>query len=375
MKIEILREKLNQAVSMVSRIATKSANLPILEGVMIKADDSNIHFISTDLEAGIEISTLAKVLKDGQAVVPARIISALTKLMNDDKIFLEMVKNALVIKDSNNETSLQTLEAEEFPVLPQIEKGLEIEINGLDFCNGLRQVIDCVATSQSRPEISGVFMNIKGDKMILAATDSYRLAQKTIALANKAKQDKEFILPAKTINNLIAIIGESDKPVKILIDESQVEFSTIVGDSPLDLNVRIVSRMIEGTYPRYEDVIPQKTSINIRLDRHEFIGKAKAASLLSDQTYEIKLSSQTKEEKLKIEAHSSRVGEFKSSIPAEISGGDIEIAFNGKFLSDALINLSGSSVWLNLIDSDKAALLKSEEDQDYLYVLMPIRSS
>lgn len=375
MKIEILREKLNQAVSIVSRIATKSANLPILEGVMIKADDSNVRFISTDLESGIEISTLAKVSKDGRSVVPARIISALAKLMNDDKIFLDMVKGSLVMKDSNNEASLQTLEAEEFPVLPQIESGVELEISGADLCNGLRQVIDCVAISQSRPEISGVFVGIKGGKLILAATDSYRLAQKTISLPNKIKQDKEFILPAKTANNLIAIIGESDKTVKISIDESQVEFSTVIGDSPLDLNIRIISRMVEGTYPRYEDVIPQKTPISIKLDRHEFMGKAKAASLLSDQTYEIKLSSQSKEEKLKIEARSSRVGEFKSSISAEISGGDIDISFNGKFLSDALMNLIGSSVWLHLVDSDKAALLKSEEDQDYLYVLMPIRSS
>lgn len=375
MKIEVLREKLNQAVSIVSRTAIKSASLPILEGVMIKADDNTVQFLATDLEVGIMVSALAKISKGGQAVVPARIISALGKLMGGDKVSLDLTKNTLVIKDDDNETSLQTLEADDFPVIPEPNEDFSVEINGSELSKGLSQVVDCASTSQSRPEISGVYLKLSGDQLTIAATDSYRLAQKNISLSTKVKKDREMILPAKAANHLIGIIGESGNPIKLSGDDNQVKFSVTLGESPLNLEIDMVSRLIEGTYPRYQEVIPQKPSVKIRVDRHDFIGKIKAASLLSDQTYEVRLSTQAEEGRLKIEARSSRVGEFKSSLVAEIEGGETEVAFNGRFLSDALLNLSGSDAQLGLTDSDKAALIRSGDDQSYLYVLMPIRST
>jgi len=375
MKIEVLREKLNQAVSIVSRAAIKSASLPILEGVMVKADDNTVQFSATDLEVGIRVSALAKISKSGQAVVPARILSALGKLMSGDKVSLELIKNSLVIKDDDNETSLQTLVLEDFPVIPQPNDDFSVEINGSELSKGLAQVIDCVSTSQSRPEISGVYLKISGDQLTIAATDSYRLAQKNISLSVKAKKDREMILPAKAVNHLIGIIGETNNLIKVSGDDNQIRFEFTLGEAPLSLEIEMVSRLIEGTYPRYQEVIPQKSSVKIRVDRHEFMGKIKAASLLSDQTYEVRLSTQSEEGRLKIEARSSRVGEFKSSLVAEIEGGETEVSFNGRFLSDALLNLSGSDAQIGLTDSDKAALIKSGDDQSYLYVLMPIRSN
>lgn len=375
MKIEVLREKLNQAVSIVSRAAIKSASLPILEGVMVKADDNTVQFLATDLEVGIRVSALAKISKSGQAVVPARILSALGKLMSGDKVSLELIKNSLVIKDDDNETSLQTLVSEDFPVIPQPNDDFSVEINGSELSKGLAQVIDCVSTSQSRPEISGVYLKISGDQLTIAATDSYRLAQKNISLSVKAKKDREMILPAKAVNHLIGIIGETNNLIKVSGDDNQIRFEFTLGEAPLSLEIEMVSRLIEGTYPRYQEVIPQKSSVKIRVDRHEFMGKIKAASLLSDQTYEVRLSTQSEEGRLKIEARSSRVGEFKSSLVAEIEGGETEVSFNGRFLSDALLNLSGSDAQIGLTDSDKAALIKSGDDQSYLYVLMPIRSN
>jgi len=375
MKIEVLREKLNQAIAIVGRTAIKSASLPILEGVMIKADDNAVHFLATDLEVGIKVSVLAKILKAGQVVIPARIISALGRLMNGDKVSLDLVKNTLVIKDDENETSLQILNSEDFPVIPQPNEDFSIKINGSVLSQALSQVVDCASTSQSRPEISGVYLRIAGDQLTIAATDSYRLAQKNISLSEKVKKEREMILPAKAASHLIGIVSESNNSIEITGDDNQIKFGISLGESPLNLDVEMVSRLIEGTYPRYQDVIPQKPPVSIRVDRHEFIGKIKAASLLSDQTYEVRLSTQSEEGRLRIEARSSRVGEFKSSIVAEIEGGEVEVAFNGRFLSDALLNMSGSDVQLSLTDADKAALITSGDDQSYLYVLMPIRSN
>lgn len=375
MKVEVLREKLNQAISIVGRAAVKSINLPVLEGVMVKAEDNAVRFSATDLEIGIEVSALAKVSKEGQAVVPARILGSLGKLMSDDKIILEMSKKSLFLKDSENESSLQTMNADDFPVIPQPDNGLSVQVDGAALSDGLKQVVGCASTSQSRPEISGIYFRFKDDQLTLAATDSYRLAQKTVTLAGSVKKEKELILPAKTANNLIGVLGESAGPVDVFGDDNQIQFSASLGEPPLDLKVKMVSRLIEGTYPRYEEVIPQKAPIRIRVDRHEFLSKIKAASLLSDQTYEVKLMVSAKEGRLKIEARSSRVGEFKSSLPAEIEGGDLEVSFNGRFLSDVLFNIESPDVWLQLTDADKAALINSDQDQSYLYVLMPIRSS
>ncbi len=374
MKIEVLREKINQAISAVGRVAIKNVNLPILEGVMIKADDSAVHLLATDLEVGMEVSTLAKVSKPGQAVVPARILSALGRLMSDDKLILEMNKGALLIKDSDNEISLQTMKTDDFPAIPHPDKRLAVEVDGPSLSQGLKQVADCASSSSSRPEISGVYFKFKGDQLTIAATDSYRLAEKKTNLASAVKKEWELILPAKTASHLVGVLGESEKAVQITADDNQMEFSTILGEAPLDLKIRIVSRLIEGTYPRYEEVIPQKSPISIKVDRHELLSKIKAASLLSDQTYEIKLILDTKQKRLKVEARSSRVGEFRSSLSAEIEGGDdLEIAFNGRFLSDALMNINSSDVQLGFTDSDKAALIRSGDDRSYLYVLMPIR--
>ncbi len=375
MKIEVLREKLNQAISIVSRVAIKSPNLPILEGIMIKADDNSVHFSATDLEIGVEVTALAKVAKDGQAVVPGRIISALGRLMSDEKLYIELIKNTLNVKDAENETSLQIMESEDFPIIPKPESSLTVEISGSALNEGLRQVIGCVAPSRTRPEISGVYMHFKDDQLILAATDSYRLAQKTISLSQKLKKDYEIILPAKAVNNIIGILGESNSSVKITGDDNQIEFLTVLGEAPSNLEIRMVSRLIEGTYPKYQEVIPDKSPITIKIDRQEFLSKIKAASLLSDQTYEVRLTVSSEENNLKIKAQSSRVGEFKSSISAEITGGDMEIAFNGRFLSDALTNINGASAYLCLTDADKAALIKQDGQEDYLHVLMPIRSN
>jgi DNA polymerase III subunit beta len=375
MKIEILREKLNQAIAIVSRVTIKSPNLPILEGIMIKADDNSVHFSATDLEMGIEVSVLSKVSKSGQAVVPTRILAPLSKLIGDEKLYLELNKNSLNIKDSENETSLQTMDSEEFPIIPKPEESMSTEIEGAVLSEGLRQVVNCVSSSRTRPEISGVYMNFSENQLTLAATDSYRLAQKVISLPTKIKKEREFILPAKAANNIIGIIGESNSLVKITGDENQLEFLTRIGDEPSSMEVRIVSRLIEGNYPRYQEVIPDKSPITIKVDRHEFLGKIRAASLLSDQTYEVKLIVSSEENNLKIKAQSSRIGEFKSSISAEVAGGDVEISFNGRFLSDALTNISGADVGLYLTDADKAVLIKQSEQPEYLYVLMPIRSS
>jgi len=181
MKVEILKEELASALNIVSRIAIRNPNLPILEGVLLEADKSSLVLTTTDLEVGTQWWSLAKVEKPGKIVVPARILSDLVRLSSDQKIQLESDKKSLLVKYQGGKNQIQALELDDFPLLPSADEGSWVEIDSFKLCQGLRQVLYCVASSESRPEISGIYLKFEPQSLTLAATDSFRLAEKRLS--------------------------------------------------------------------------------------------------------------------------------------------------------------------------------------------------
>ncbi len=377
MKLEILKEELTSALSIVSRIAIRNPNLPILEGVLLEAGKSSLSLTTTDLEVGTQWWSLAKVEKPGKVVVPARIFSDLVKLIDDQKIQLESEQNSLVVKYQNGKDQIQGLEIDDFPLLPQTEEKTWVEIDSFKFCQGLKQVLYCAASSESRPEISGVYLLFEAKRLTLAATDSFRLAEKIAEPVEKSqglKKELAFILPAKTVQQVVSVFETTGKTIKIYLSEDQMVFEVSV-DSASHPQGRIVSRLIEGVYPDYRGVIPKSFQVSAQLSRSRLLNKIKAANLFSDQVNEVQLGVRSKEGQLSVESRSTKIGKSESFLPATIQGEDLTISFNSRYLIDVLSNLSSQEVILQFNDEGKAGLLKPAGDSSYQYVLMPIKSA
>ena len=374
MKIEILKENLKNGLSIVERIVGKNPSLPILDNVLMDIEDSFLSLSSTDLETAIKLWILVKVVKKGKVVVPAKFFSNFVSLLPNEKIILEEKKQGLYIECKSFKNQIQGFNPEEFPLIPEFKNLEFLEIDSKKFCQGLSQIVDIASPSQSRPEISGIYFILSKNSIKIVATDSFRLAEKNITSEESIKRDITFILPQKPARELINILSEKDGKLRIYFSASQIMFELPMKDTPRP-QVQIISRLIEGEYPNYEEIIPKKFKTQIVIKRDEFLNQIKAASLFSGKVNEIKIKANPQSKEVEISAQDPDVGESKSSISAKVEGEEIEVSFNYKFLSDGLLNIKSSEVMFDLSKEEGPCILKPVGDASYIYVVMPIKST
>ncbi|MBU3934640.1 DNA polymerase III subunit beta, partial [Patescibacteria group bacterium] len=249
-----------------------------------------------------------------------------------------------------------------------------LKINNKSFCNGLTQIVDVASISQTRPEISGVYLLFSKNILKIVATDSFRLAEKTISIENNNKKDYTIILPQKSVREIINTLNEKDGDLKICFSENQAlfEFPIKEMDHP---QVQIFSRLVEGEYPNYQEIIPKKFKTNILVKKEEFLNQIKAASLFSGKINEIKFIINPVKKIIEISAHNPDIGESKSNLSVKIEGEPIEISFNHKFLIDGVLNIKSSELALDLSGEDGPCVLRPVGDSSYIYVVMPIKST
>src|SRR6056297_3286714 len=334
-------------------------------------------FDSTNLEIATQWWILSDIKKTGEIVVPAKILANVIGSTKENKINLEVEDNNLTIKDKKNKTVIQGLEKEDFPVIPEVKKDSKkkIIIKSEKIKEGLSKVVNCVASSNIRPEISGVLMNFSKKELTLVATDSYRLTRKVISLDNKSSVKESVILPQETAQQLINILSQTQGDLEIYIDDNQIlfEMSMEETDHP---QFQLTSRLIEGHYPDYDSIIPNNGEITINVSRNELLDQVKTTSIFSGKINEIKfIIEKPKKGKIQIEAMNSKFGQSESSVNAQIKGDPIKISFNHRYLSDALKTISTKDIVIHLIDDEKPALIKPVDDDSYLYVLMPLKAT
>jgi DNA polymerase-3 subunit beta len=374
MKVEILKENLKNGLSIVEKIVGKNVSLPILDNVLMETEDSFLSLSSTDLETAIKIWILTKIIKTGKVVVPAKFLSNFVSLLPNEKITLEEKKQGLYVECKSFKNQIQGFNSDEFPLIPEFKNLEFLEVDNIKFCQGLSQIVDVASPSQSRPEISGIYFIFSKNSIKIVATDSFRLAEKTIVLEEPIKKEISFILPQKPAREIINILGEKEGKTKIYFSSSQTMFEFPMKDVPRP-QVQIISRLIEGEYPNYEEIIPKKFKTHVIVKRDEFLNQIKAASLFSGKVNEVKIKINPESKELEISAQDPEVGESKSSISAKIEGEEIEASFNYKFLSDGLLNIRSSEVIFDLSKEDGPCILKPVGDASYIYVVMPIKST
>ena len=306
--------------------------------------------------------------------MPAKLLSGLVSSLPNEKITLEEKKQGLYVECGAFKNQIQGFNPEEFPLIPEF-KNLEcIEVDNKKFCQGLAQIVDIASPSQSRPEISGIYFIFSKNLIKIVATDSFRLAEKNITLEEPLKRDVSFILPQKPAREIINILGEKEGKIKIYFSPNQMMFEFPMKESPHP-QVQVISRLIEGEYPNYEEIIPKKFKTHITLQRDEFLNQIKTASLFSGKINEVKIKVNLQNKDVVISAQDPDIGESRSNIPAKIDGETIEASFNHKFLIDGLLNIKSSEVVFDLSKEEGPCILRPVGDASYIYVVMPIKSS
>ena len=376
MKISIPQEKIKQGLNIVERVASKSLTLPILNNILISTEKNFLNFSATDLEVGINWWVLGKVEEQGKVTIPSRVLSSYIGLLPKENISIKTKGNNLTVQCKNSKTEIKGLSAEEFPIIPEIKNGEFIEINSDAFCKDLNQVVDIPILSTTRPEISGIYFLFQKNMITIAATDSFRLGEKKVFLKTKSSLNKEYslILPQKTIKEIINIFQERKGVLKIYFSPNQIMFECPMEETPHP-QVQVVSRLIEGDYPNYKEIIPKNYSTKLVLDRNEFFNQIKSSSLFSGKVNEVKLKVNTKTKKIDISSQSSDIGDFQSSITGKIEGESLEVAFNHRFLLDGINSIKSNEIIFELNSDSGPGVLKPINDESYLYVVMPIKSN
>lgn len=375
MQLQILQENLKEGLKIVERLTSKSLTLPILNNILISSEKNFLNLAATDLEVGINWWSLAKIEKEGKTTIPAHLFSSFINLLPNEKINIKSEKDDLFIDCKNYKTQLKGISAEEFPIIPKIKDGEFVSINNAFFCQSLKQVADIPVPSTTRPEISGIFISFRKDQIILVATDSFRLGEKKVASKSNSSLKKEYslIIPQKTIKEIINIFENKEGESKIYFSSNQIVVEYLMPETPHP-QIQVVSRLIDGEYPDYQKIIPEKFSTQLIFDKNELLNQIKSASLFSGKTNEIKLKASLKNKEATILSQSQEAGEYESSVPVKIKGEDAEIAFNHRFLLDGIANIRSSEIILELNGDSGPGVLKPVGDESYLYVVMPIKN-
>jgi len=376
MKLQILQEKLKEGLNIIEKISSKSLTLPILNNVLISTEKNFLNLAATDLEIGINWWTLAKTEKEGKITIPSRLFSSFINLLPNKKINIKKENNTLFLDCENYKTQIKGVSAEEFPIIPKISDSEYISVDNSLFSQSLAQVVDIAIPTTTRPEISGVYFSFEKNLITIAATDSFRLGEKKIFLKNNTslKKNYSFILPQKAAKEVINIFSEQKGESKIYFSSNQVMFELPMTETDHP-QIQLVSRLIEGEYPNYQEIIPQKYETQLTLDKNEFLNQIKSASLFSGKVNEINVKTTSAKKEIEISSQSPDIGEYQSSIPVKIEGEDVEISFNHKFLMDGLLNIKSSEVILELNGDAGPGVLKPVGDQTYIYVVMPIKTT
>lgn len=363
MKLICTKDNLKKGLFVVSRVVGVGNPLQVLNNILLKTDQGRIKLSSTNLEIGVNTWVGGKIEEEGSLTVPARLINEYINNLPTDKVVLTAKNTVLNVESENYHTNIKGLSSDDFPLIPQVSEEPFAKIDSSELKDALSETVWASAINETQPEISGIFMAFEADKVRIAATDRYRLAERTAVLKESARGTKEVIIPSRTINELYKILSGNKSEVEVYFSESQVLFK-------FD-ETEIISRLIDGQYPPYQAIIPKEFKTQATVDKNELIHALKATALFAPDTNNIQL--EVTPEGMKISASSAAAGENEVVVKAKVSGSNNNAVFNFRYLLDCLNNLSESNVTLKMINDATAAMIVPENRDNYVYIVMPIK--
>lgn len=363
MKLKVTQENLNKALGLVARVASTRATLPILSNVLLKINDNRLSVAATNLDIAINCYVGAQVQSEGSLTVPARLLQDFVGGLPSGVIELERDEQRLKITTESYKSVINGVSADEFPVMPAIEGGQKWKVAGPILKKGLQQVLIAASSDESRPVLTGVLLHTVDGVLYMAATDSYRLAEKRLI---ETKQAIKLLIPATALHDVLRIINDYSGDVMITNDDQQVQFRA--GD------VELVARLIEGNYPDYRKLIPASFATTATMSRAELVNITKVSSLFARESAgSIVVSVDEPSESIWIHAVASQLGENNATAKVEAHGTGA-ITLNSRYLLDGLQAMDGKTACIGFNGKLEAVMLSDPEADNYLHIIMPLKS-
>lgn len=374
MKFTSTRENLLYSLEIANSFAGKHANLPILQNVLIRAHESGVEISATNLEVSIKTHIRAKVEEPGAFTVPARTLTEYVRLLTNDQVDLTLQGNELIIQSSGSETKIKGFPAEEYPVIPAIEEGHTYLIHAQALKDQIGKVVISCAKNEIRPEFSGVFCRFKSERysgLLMAATDSYRLSEVQVPIAQGEDADVTCIVPGRVAYEIARLIQlgrqhEGEESVRVTVSANQI---AIRYDK-----FEMVSRLIDGRYPDYTQIIPTTFKNSATFSVSEISNKIKAASLFTTAGVNaISFELDPSKKQIGITSVSAQTGEHVSYIDGDVTGEKITVLLNHRYVLDGLQHIEHAEAEMHINSPDAPCLFQVKGDETFKYIVMPIR--
>jgi DNA polymerase-3 subunit beta len=362
MKLTCSRDEFVAKLGVVSRAVSTRSSVQILAGVLLQAGNGELRLAATDMELSLRTSLEAQVEGDGSVVVPGRLLVDLARLLPDADVQLEHKADEGVLSVVCGSASyrLHTYSAKDFPRLPEIDDTQVFTVDAEALLETVAQVSRSASRDESRPVLTGILARFEPGKLVMAATDSYRLAVKETDLAGST-QELEAIIPARALTELARIAGDATQ-LELGVQENQVAFRTD--------DAMLTTRRIDGQFPNVKQLLPEQFEHVVTLPRSELLDVVRRVSVMAQRNSPLRLRFSDGE--LQVSAQTQDVGEAKEALPAPFTGDTLEIGFNPEFLRDGIESVQSDEVQLKLISPLRPGLITGESD-DYSYLIMPIR--
>ncbi|HRN97035.1 MAG TPA: DNA polymerase III subunit beta [Candidatus Saccharibacteria bacterium] len=366
MELTVTQENLTRALNATSRIASTKTQLPILSNILLRTDGNRLLVAATNLEIASTQYIGAKIIKPGAITIPARLMSEFISSLPKESVELKVKGDNLHITSGKYSSIINGVIADEFPELPTINEKSSIRytINSDDFKQAVSQTIITTSNDSTRPVLTGVFWHSYRGQLYLAATDGYRLSERRLV---KTTSDVSAIIPTQTLQEVLRTIAEVETEIDILFDETQVRFRVNEAE--------IISRLIDGNFPDYRQLIPTSSETKIVINKSDFIRITKISGLFARESGgSVTLTADSDKKSLSIHSIASQLGENTSEASADISSNG-QVTLNSRYLSEALSVVDGDEVEFSFSGKISPCVLKStNENTDYFHIIMPLKS-
>jgi len=363
MKLECKIEEIKNKISQVERITGKNLTLPVLNSILLVASGKFLKLRSTNLSLGIEIEIPAKIEKEGILAISGSVLNGIfSNVFQNENVLLESLDGNLLIQTKKSKIKLKGQPHDDFPTIPMVS-GTSFEIESKKLIDGIKSVYYSSSPSDIKPEISSVFMYTNEDNLVFVSTDSFRLAEKKIKMKG-LPEIKGILIPFKNIPEILRVFGESASVVKVCFNKNQISFSSD--------NTYLTSRVIDGVFPDYRQIIPKTSGTNAILLKQDLLNALKLSNIFSDKFNQVNLRVSTKDKIFELSSANNDVGENKTYLDAALTGENIELGFNYKYFLDCFQSITTDSISIKFSGAGSPLVISPISDLSFIYLIMPM---
>ncbi len=363
MKLECSVEKIKNGILKVERITGKNLTLPVLNSILLIASSKSLKLRSTNLSLGIEVEIPAKVEKEGVVAVAGSILGGVfSNIIQNENISIEEVGGTLVVQTKKNKIKLKCQPHDDFPTIPRVA-GSIFEIDSKKITEGIKAVSYSSSPSDIKPEISSVYMYSNEDNLVFVSTDSFRLAEKKIKV-KKTEEVAGILIPYKNISEILRIFGELNTTIEVCFNKNQISFSAE--------NIYLTSRIIDGVFPDYRQIIPKKPETTVTVLKQDLLNALKLSNIFSDKFNQINLTVKPKEKIFELSSLNNDVGENKTYLDAALEGEGVTLSFNYKYFLDCFQSINTDSVVIKFSGASLPMVISPLSDPSFTYLIMPM---